>query len=316
MIKQFSESVIKYIHHDALRNDFENTHAQYKQTISEGNINNKSILTKYFNAMEELFKKARLQINPGHPMISFLNNTIELCQENKTYLERAIDITIYKVVLPDEEYKKILHASESFYYEGRAIAFAKAALGAAAYITFTSVPSLPFWIAHSFAIPAEVEMMEGIVEHRGYSSKSDIKTQWIEGIVEVDWDFEGRENVICKKLNPHFSNVDPDSRTLYVLDANDPEKTFQEGLRYPKLDLENQNAHGRIIFFNQLRDARECAHLRHDGFLFDKDGGWRRYHAWTDDQRTEIQKTIQKNTGLHTVEVDIVNDYLRRVGPG
>lgn len=236
-----------------------------------------------------------------------------------------IDISVYKVVMSQEVYDPFWRASETFHYEGRAKAIAKASAGifgtpfgllGGAVVGIVGVAGIlggapnsgeEMVIKGARLATTSMKYAKKAVGHYGYSCNQSISLEWIAGKVD--------SNGAILLSNPEFKMSDPNNPIIYVLDAKNPETVLTEGLTYTHLGDPMGNKMGKIIFFHNLKHAFQCAALR-DGRYFDAVGGWRRYHEWTAEERdrlhhgSPLKKEITTNTTLSTDVVEIVGEYL------
>jgi len=258
--------------------------------------NNDVLLLDYLERMENLLQYASKELKERFgDTTDSLNAAITACQTQRAYLEKAIDISVYRVELSKEQYAEMKQASDTFHYEGRIVAaknlYNRFVVGDATALS-----------QRGLFQQAKESLGEGVGSY-GYSCKLSILPERIRSKVD-------EENSFILP-NPAFSNKHSNAIVIYVLDANDPKKVLSEGVRYNGSSF---NPLGNIIFFHHIKDAFKCAHLRADGLLYDKDNGWRRYHVWTDQERVEprlkIKAAIQDTSRLAGVAADIVGEYL------
>ncbi len=305
----------------------ENNSEEQKEDSFIPQYNNQHLLT-YFKALEGIFTFAKTKLKAlDARLICTLEKWIETCQQNKKYLQHAADISIYKVVLPEEKYKEMYAQSERFHYEGRAIATAKTVGGTIATpiaagigffaVTLSLVGSIYSKgqktiaeidkISRVATVPGK-KVGEGISRY-GYSCKALIPSEWIAcRIDEVKDDGTLVEGI----LNPKFISYDTTvkTRVIFILDAKDPEQVMLKGIFYKDI-----GESGNTIYFHNPIDAARCAKDLADGKKFDYEAGFRRYHEWTDAERAEIPAYVSQTkaalgTRFPNTLVEVVGDYL------
>ena len=238
--------------------------------------------------------------------------------------KHAVNIGIYKVIVPNEEYKKIFAASETFQYQGRIKKIAKSVTAGALFIPVTLASAFLFFPAqlihesirserrNNFALRMLSMVTRSLDEipRYGYSCQTCIPASWIIGKVN----FRGEMRI----TNPNFIRPAGDTNIIYVLDSRHPAEVWQKGISYMGMEhpFPVNPPHGKVIFFSDPGYAFDCAWLRKNGEMYDKHGGWRRYHAWTDEERTDViagtqvTDTVVAHTDLPRDVANITSEYL------
>lgn len=324
-----------------LEEHFKKLSDETSTAISDREIEDVEILLIYFKEVEQLLIDIAQLMNTLEPQKSFsifnenrmanhLTSLIKLCKEQYHSFKRALDINIYRVAIPSEHYNSLYNESKTFHYEGRVTAASKVAGGSILYLPATTVSLIPCMLllipaAYDFPgarrlcqyvgvldkqtrVRCEQSVRNGIVRY-GHGCKSIILPEWIQALLKP----HGEER------NPYYGGLPGPFKTIYVLDARDPKKTFAEGVNYTEIKTPI-NPHGKIIFFENLRHARECAELR-SSELYDPVAGWRLYNTWKEKELADIysfskfRKIITSSTTLPTELADIVTEFLGRPTP-
>lgn len=239
--------------------------------------------------------------------------------------KHAVNIGIYKVIVPNEEYKKIFTVSETFQYQGRIKKIAKSVTAGVLCVPVTLASAFLFFPAQmineiigsgrdvdNLAFQMFCKVLEPLHEipRYGYSCQTGMSASWIVG--KVNWKGEFQE------FNPNYIRPPGATSVIYVLDGRHPTEVWQKGISYIGMEhpLPINPPHGKVIFFSDPGYAYECALLRRDGEMYDKHGDWRRYHAWTDEERadiiagTQVTNTVLAQTHLPRDIVNITSKYL------
>lgn len=316
------------------------------ETISKREIEDVEILLKYFQDIEHLLiatDKLMDTLEPpkSHAMFNKsrthdqLMKLLKLCREQYHYLEHAIDINIYRVVIPANQYDSIYNESKSFHYEGRAIAAAKVTGGTLFYFPAVAIAFIPYLLllvphmlrdipgvvriynlAHRFAVTVDkytqekcAQAVEDGITHFGFGCQSNISREWVQALVTMPH---------SEIANPYYGGHPAEAiNTVYIIDARNPMTVFEEGINYTELNSP-LNPHGKVICFKKLKHARECADRRIDGAFYDKAAGWRLNHAWKEKQLADVysfhklKKIIISSAKLPASVVDITTEYLGR----
>jgi len=337
-IKSGFENITKKQCMFSLHNELKEISDLYLQKIQSGDAHDNRALLKYLNEIAGLLNTAEFIMEEYEKannkssffkkstLHSFLEEEINLCKESAIFLKQAVDINIYAVHIPEEEYKKIRDESKSFHYEGKLTATTKAVGGslvttgvAAAYALF-SVPivTLDIFLTKGAITKTTGKVLKGStttakegVARYGFGSKTDFPSSWIKGRLTKD---DKADNNIITEQNSHYA-PNTNSQLVYILDCRDPKEIYAHGTNY-SLDEKSINPHGHVVFFHNLQDALTFSTQRMDGATFDNMGGWRLHNHWTEEERNDIRKGVQlrkiieDKTHLPEAVSNVVTEYI------
>lgn len=204
-----------------------------------------------------------------------LEKIIAECIQQFSFLQHAINITIYQVKIPEDKLQGIMSESERFYNNDTGVVvaakFAGAVIG-----WFPSIVGAWFNTATTAALCEKNIDRLSEINKFGYAFKQGFPLEWI-------FHPDNKSYIESKR-----------SRTLYVLDARNPQELLEQGLYYLSKEF-NPNTYTTIGFFD-LEHAEHCARSREDGLRFHPQGGWKIHEPWTDSQIEQLSSEyILKN---------------------
>ncbi|MHB1946673.1 MAG: hypothetical protein ACYCQI_00990 [Gammaproteobacteria bacterium] len=310
---------MRFVH--AIHNEFIQATKKFQKQIDKKAIDENNLgIIAYIKTIQLIFQEARALVSliPSVDQIrlkEMLNDLDSKCHIMIKMLDELVDITIYQVKIPKDDYKKL--TSEKFLYYGRSksaigalggLAVAPAIIG---FLPFISLYCTPF-IAYSYftnkpAIREDIakcfKKAADPISSYGYACRQDFPAEWIVGSVNIDV----QDNIILETPNPHYRTQD-NCNTIYILDGRAPEHIFKHGTDFFPHGCSG-NPHGRVIYFHNPVHASNCAALQTDGSKFDARSGWRLQNNWKINERefanTRLREEI--DSALQPISVDLVN---------
>lgn len=255
-------------------------------------------IEKTIREIEAQQSKGELKMSEGS--LKNLKKLLPQLDQLKMNLRQAVDVNIYKVIIPKSELKENIKL-ESFKYEGKLTAAGKMLSG-----VLHAVPGS----SNKSKAKSKAKLKEAA--RVGYACKQDFPSEWIVARVERGL----IEKILDANTNPECKKIDPENATVYyIVDCRAPGELYEGGTHY----FDNPfNTHGHVIAFKNLADANAFADSQ-DGSKYDIDLGWRKFHSWTQKEReapAEALKSMLSESVDRDAATVIVDYTISRTTPG